>query len=101
MGGIESILQFSNIASYIRIMAVGLAGAIFADAVNGIVAGMGNIILGLVVGILLHSLNFVIASFSPAIHAMRLNFLEFFGKFYETGGEEYRPFKKTGGEKTV
>jgi vacuolar-type H+-ATPase subunit I/STV1 len=32
---------------------------------------------------------------------MRLNFLEFFGKFYETGGEEYRPFKKTGGEKTV
>jgi V/A-type H+-transporting ATPase subunit I len=101
MGGIESILQFSNIASYIRIMAVGLAGAIFADAVNGIVAGMGNIILGLVIGILLHGLNFIIASFSPAIHAMRLNFLEFFGKFYETGGEEYRPFQKTRGEKTV
>ncbi len=99
MGAIESILQFSQIASYIRIMAVGLAGAIFADAVNGIIASMGNIGLGILVGLLLHGLNFVIASFSPTIHALRLNFLEFFGKFYEAGKQQYSPFQKTGGEK--
>ncbi|MBA4370228.1 MAG: hypothetical protein C0418_01445, partial [Coriobacteriaceae bacterium] len=85
IGAIESILQFSNVASYIRIMAVGLAGAIFADAVNGIVAKTGNIVIGAIIAIFLHGLNFIIAAFSPSIHALRLNFLEFFGKFYETG----------------
>jgi V/A-type H+-transporting ATPase subunit I len=85
-------------ASYIRIMAVGLAGAIFADAVNEIVAST-NLVLGVIIALLLHGLNFIILAFSPTIHAIRLNFLEFFGKFYETGSEQYRPFQKTGGEK--
>lgn len=102
MGAIELIESVAHIASYIRIMAVGLAGAIFADAVNGIVAGMADIpILAVIVGILLHGLNFIIAAFSPTIHALRLNFLEFFGKFYETGNQEYSPFTKTGGEESV
>lgn len=101
LGAVESVLQFSNVASYIRIMAVGLAGAIFADAVNGIVANMGNFVLGAIVGILLHGLNFIICAFSPSIHAVRLNFLEFFGKFYETGKQKYSPFQKTGGERNA
>jgi V/A-type H+-transporting ATPase subunit I len=58
---------------------------------------MGNPIIGLVVAIPLHILNFAICVFSPNIHALRLNFLEFFNKFYESGGEEYKPFQKTGG----
>ena len=98
MGVIESVLSITHVASYIRIMAVGLAGAIFAEAVNEIMVSMGNIIIGILLGAVLHTLNFVIACFSPAIHAMRLNLLEFFGNFYETGKEEYRPFVKTGGE---
>jgi V/A-type H+-transporting ATPase subunit I len=80
-------------------MAVGLAGAIFANAVNGIAAKMGNPVLGILVAAPLQALNFVIAAFSPNIHAVRLNFLEFFGNFYETGSKEYSPFHKTGGEK--
>jgi vacuolar-type H+-ATPase subunit I/STV1 len=32
---------------------------------------------------------------------VRLNFLEFFGNFYEAGGKEYKPFQKTGGENKV
>lgn len=99
MGVVETVESITGMASYLRIMAVGLAGALFADAVNGIVASMNNIALGLIVGVLLHSLNFVIAAFSPTIHAIRLNFVEFFGKFYETGKQEYSPFTKTGGEK--
>ena len=51
-------------ASYIRIMAVGLAGAIFADAVNGIGARVRSAI-GHPHGVLLHRLNFIIAAFSP------------------------------------
>ena len=44
-------------------------------------------------GAVLHTLNFVIACFSPFIHAMRLNLLEFFGKFYEGGGKMFSPFR--------
>ncbi len=103
MGVVETVESITHIASYIRIMAVGLAGAIFAEATNEIVAEMAKnpagIVFAVIVGVLLHSLNFVIAAFSPTIHALRLNFLEFFGKFYETGKQEYDPFSKTGGER--
>jgi len=98
LGAIESIGALTNIASYLRIMAVGLAGAIFANAVNGIAAKAGSPIIGVIIAIPLQVLNFVICAFSPNIHAVRLNFLEFFGKFYETGNKEYKPFQKTGGE---
>jgi len=101
MGVVETVESVAHMASYIRIMAVGLAGAIFADAVNQIVSNTGNLVAGLVIGILLHGLNFLIAAFSPSIHALRLNFLEFFGKFYETGKQQYKPFTKTGGEKSA
>jgi V/A-type H+-transporting ATPase subunit I len=97
VGAVESISQFASVFSYIRIMAVGLAGAMFADAINMLFVKMGNPIIGLVVAIPLHILNFAICVFSPNIHALRLNFLEFFNKFYESGGEEYKPFQKTGG----
>lgn len=107
MGFVETLESVSGMASYIRIMAVGLAGAIFADAINAIVllamGGEGNItgvgiVLGIIIGVLLHGLSFLIAAFSPTIHALRLNFLEFFGRFYEVGTKEYSPFHKTGGE---
>jgi V/A-type H+-transporting ATPase subunit I len=97
MGVVETVESVAHMASYIRIMAVGLAGAIFADAVNQIVADMGNVVLAAVIAILLHGLNFIICAFSPTIHALRLNFLEFFGKFYETGKQQYDPFTKSGG----
>ncbi|MDY0087662.1 MAG: V-type ATPase 116kDa subunit family protein, partial [Coriobacteriia bacterium] len=105
MGVVETLESFAHIASYIRIMAVGLAGALFADAINQIVvilSGPGKIsIIGIAMGIVLHSLHVVMASFSPLIHALRLNLLEFFGKFYETGKQPYSPFTKTGGEESV
>lgn len=94
MGFVEVIELVSHIASYIRIMAIGLAGAVFADAVNELVRELGWIIGGLL-GLILHALNIVISSFSPNIHALRLNFLEFFTKFYEPGAHEYKPFQRT------
>jgi V/A-type H+/Na+-transporting ATPase subunit I len=101
MGVVETMESFAHIASYIRIMAVGLAGALFADAINQIMTIMGNPIIGIALGIVLHSLHIIMASFSPLIHALRLNLLEFFGKFYETGNQPYSPFTKTGGEESA
>ncbi len=104
MGVVESVLQFSNVASYIRIMAVGLAGAIFAEAVNEMamkISADGAPIVGVLLAVVLHALNMIISAFTPQIHALRLNFLEFFGKFYEPGKQEYEPFHKTGGEKSA
>jgi V/A-type H+/Na+-transporting ATPase subunit I len=101
MGVVESISALTHIASYLRIMAVGLAGAIFANAVNGIAHQMGNPVLGIMVAVPLQALNFIICAFTPNIHAVRLNFLEFFGGFFESGGKEYKPFQKTGGEKSA
>jgi V/A-type H+-transporting ATPase subunit I len=100
VGMIESIGQFSHIASYIRIMAVGLAGAIFANAVNALMVKMGPI-AGALIGLVLHTLNILLSAFSPNVHALRLNIVEFFGKFYEASKSEYKPFKKTGGEKSA
>lgn len=101
MGVVETFESFAHVASYIRIMAVGLAGALFADAINRMMTLMGSPIVGIFMGVMLHSLHIVMASFSPMIHALRLNLLEFFGKFYETGKQPYSPFMKTGGGKSV
>ena len=46
---------------------------------------------GRVAAVLLHLVNLALGIFSPTIHAMRLHFVEFFTKFYETGGTEYKP----------
>jgi hypothetical protein len=72
--------------------------AVLASAVNGIAVQMGNPIIGLMLAIPLQILNFVICAFTPSIHAVRLNFLEFFGGFFQTSSKEYKPFHKTGGE---
>ncbi len=97
LAAIEVISLFSNVASYIRIMALGLAGVILAMVANKIGGMMGSAVLGVLIAMLIHALNLVVSAFSPTIHALRLNMIEFFGKFYETGGKAYKPFKKAGG----
>jgi V/A-type H+-transporting ATPase subunit I len=98
MGAIETLEAVSNIASYIRIMAVGLVGALLADAANKlafvIMPGAG----GIAIALLLHVVNFAIICFSPSIHALRLNFLEFFGKFWKPGAVSYTPFARKEGQ---
>ena len=97
-GAIETIGAVSNIASYIRIMAVGLVGALLADAANALAFVTMPNAAGISIALILHVLNFVIICFSPSIHALRLNFLEFFGKFWKAGKVVYRPFVTTGKE---
>ncbi|MCX8007511.1 MAG: hypothetical protein N3B11_05275 [Coriobacteriia bacterium] len=100
MGFVETLETVSNIASYIRIMAVGLSDAIFSSAINELGKSM-PLPVTIIVLVLMHGLHLILAAFTPTIHALRLNFLEFFGKFYEATKNEYKPFQKTGGEKSA
>ena len=84
MGFIETLESVSHIASYIRIMAVGLSDAIFATAINQMAANDKiPTVVAIVLLLLFHGLHLILAIFTPTIHALRLNFLEFGGKYYE------------------
>jgi len=100
MGPMEIMSSVGNILSYARLMAIGLASAILAFVANKLGGEMEVLAVGIVVAVLLHALNIVLAMFSPSIHSVRLHLVEFFSKFYKGGGIVYKPFKKTGGEGT-
>ena len=58
------------------------------------VLGLMNGILGVVgtlFALLFHVVNFALGLFSPAVHALRLHYVELFGTFYSPGGVHYRP----------
>ena len=90
---IELLATFGNILSYARIMAIGTASVMLAVVANQMVGATGSVAVGLVFALLFHLVNFAIGLFSPAIHALRLHYVEFFGKFYSPGGMPYRPFR--------
>lgn len=96
MGAIETVESAAHIASYIRIMAVGLVGGLLADAANKLAFVTMPNIGGWIIALVLHVLNFAIIVFSPSIHALRLTFLEFFGKFWTSTKVVYNPFARVG-----
>ncbi len=93
MGPIEFITLIGNVLSYLRIAAIGLASVYLAKVANEMAGISGNIIVGAILAILIHTLNLVLGMFSPTIHSLRLHYVEFFRKFYESGGRLYEPFK--------
>lgn len=91
MGPLELVGTFGNVLSYLRLAAVGLASTYLALVANELTL-IGPIWLGIFVGVFFHTLNLALASFSPMIQALRLHYVEFFSKFYESGGQPFRPF---------
>lgn len=89
---LELLATLGNVLSYTRIMALGTASVMLAVVANRMVGAIGSAVVGLVFALLFHLVNFAIGLFSPSIHAMRLHFVEFFGKFYSPGGRRYEPF---------
>ncbi|MDR1949812.1 MAG: V-type ATP synthase subunit I [Spirochaetaceae bacterium] len=90
---------FSDIMSYIRLWAVGLAGAAIASTVNAMAGPMlGHFILfifGVVLLVFGHGLNIVLNVLSVLVHGVRLNTLEFSGHAGLTwSGYAYKPFAK-------
>jgi V/A-type H+-transporting ATPase subunit I len=93
LGMIELMATLGNVLSYARVMAIGTASVILAVVANRMVGAVGSTAVGLLFALLFHLVNFAIGVFSPAIHALRLHYVEFFGKFYSPGGRRYEPFR--------
>ena len=91
MGPLELVGTLGNVLSYLRLAAVGLASTYLAMVANELTV-VGPLWMGIFVGIFFHALNLTLASFSPMIQALRLHYVEFFSKFYESGGQPFRPF---------
>jgi len=94
MGPMEIMSSVGNILSYARLMAIGLASVILAFVANKLGGEIEVLAVGILIAALLHTLNIVLAMFSPSIHSVRLHLVEFFSKFYKGGGIEYKPFRK-------
>lgn len=88
----------SDILSYARLLALGLATGVIAQVVNTMGSLFGGGIAGLVLFVLIfavgHAINFAINMLGAFIHSARLQYVEFFGKFYVDGGEPFDPFRK-------
>lgn len=94
LGLYDIINYFSDILSYSRILALGLASAVIAQVVN-LIGTMGNGLVGYIimvaVFILGHLLNLAINLLGTFVHTSRLQYLEFFGRFFEDGGRPFKP----------
>ena len=88
----------SDLLSYTRIFALALSSGIIAMVMN-ILAGMMfdisipvvNVLAGVLVLIFGHTLNIALGMLGAYVHTSRLQYIEFFGKFYEGGGTLFRP----------
>jgi len=85
--------------SYARLLALGLATAGMALAFNVVAQLLGNMIpvVGIVIMIIIliiaHIVNLGLQALGAGIHSLRLQYVEFFNRFYEGGGHKFAPFK--------
>ena len=87
-----------DILSYARLMALGLCTTGIAMTVNvlsGMLYMVGSIgmILAIIVFFVGHLVNFVINAMGSFVHGLRLHYVEFFTKFYQSGGTEFKPLE--------
>jgi V/A-type H+-transporting ATPase subunit I len=101
-GGLYSIYNtigfFSDVLSYSRLMALGLSSGVMGGIMNQLGVQVFNSmpvigwIFGAAILIFGHALNFALSVLGAYVHSSRLQYLEFFGKFYEGGGRPFTPF---------
>ncbi len=95
LGLYDLISYASDLLSYSRILALGLAAAVIAQVVNilGTIGGptVGGFIVFVIAFLLGHLLNIVLNVLGTFVHTSRLQYIEFFNKFYEDGGRPFEP----------
>ncbi|MBP3370203.1 MAG: V-type ATP synthase subunit I [Clostridia bacterium] len=94
--GLYDLINYaSDLLSYSRILALGLAAGIIAQVINILGTMMGPTVIGFIVFVLVfivgHLLNLAINVLGTFVHTSRLQYIEFFGKFYEDGGVVFDP----------
>lgn len=95
ISGIASLYDitsyFGDVLSYSRLMALMLASSVVASVVNTLGSLAGSIIVFVIIFIVGHSVNLGLNLIGTFVHAARLQYLEYFGKFYRDGGKPFRP----------
>lgn len=85
----------SDVLSYLRLMALALASGVIASVFNILATMGGRTVMGVILFIILvplgHAFNMAINIIGTYVHASRLQFLEFFSKFYDDGGRPFAP----------
>lgn len=98
LGGLYALIGYaSDLLSYSRILALGLAAGVIAQVVNILATMKGASFIGfflmIVVFLIGHVLNLVINVLGTFVHTSRLQYIEFFSRFYEDGGTPFVPIK--------
>ncbi len=86
------IQVFADTLSYLRLYALGLAGAIVASTINEIASGM-PLMIGILLILTSHFINIILGTMSGIIHGLRLNFIEWYHYSFEGGGKQFQPLK--------
>ena len=88
----------SDLLSYSRLLALGLATGVIAQVINTMAAMGGKSVVGVIMFIVIfiigHTFNMAINLLGAYVHTNRLQYVEFFGKFYEGGGRAFHPFRE-------
>jgi V/A-type H+/Na+-transporting ATPase subunit I len=98
-GVTELSKAFGDVLSYLRLFALGLASIKLAEAFNGLAAtsfaskGMG-VLLGLLILLIGHGINFAMGILSGVVHGLRLNLIEFFNWSLPEEGQLFQAFEK-------
>jgi len=91
---------FGDVLSYCRILALALAGTAIAQSINSIAQSLFSLgwvgyILGILVFVGGHIFNLVVNCLGALVHSTRLQYVEFFSKFYEGDGRPFEPFAES------